>query len=294
MELNYLRYFYEVAKAGSFTGAARKLHISQSALSKSVGLLEEHEGVKLLERSKKGVTLTALGTEVFLQSERIFQTVMEIELTCRGKKQICEGPLSFGASDHVVNYLLVPNLQQLRRTYPKLTPSIFAGTPNDMIEKILSNEIEFGLFFTKINVPGIQYQSLFSVEMAAVCHPDLLVDGKSTPLKTVIQKSGFIASIRAQYQNHPSKDLMKLLDQDPHITFESNSQETQKRLCIHGAGVAYLARFMVEKELKSGQLKEIPLSKPTSIPLVLATRKGRDLSLNAQTFLRLLVQKDIF
>ncbi|RZA04544.1 MAG: LysR family transcriptional regulator, partial [Proteobacteria bacterium] len=54
MELNHLRYFYEVAKAGSFTNAARSLRISQSALSKTVALLEAREGVKLLQRSKSG------------------------------------------------------------------------------------------------------------------------------------------------------------------------------------------------------------------------------------------------
>src|SRR5690606_10163468 len=107
LELNHLRYFYEVARAGSFTEAARKLHISQSALSKAVSLLEQSEGVRLFERSKRGVTLTAVGAEVFQKSAGIFEAVREIQNACRGTKEICEGHLHFGASDHVTNYLLI-------------------------------------------------------------------------------------------------------------------------------------------------------------------------------------------
>lgn len=292
MELNHLKSFYEVAKDGSFTAAARRLRISQSALSKAVALLEDHEGVLLFERSKKGVTLTPLGGEVYLKAERLFQTLTEIEVLCRGTKETCKGPLRFGASDHVINYLLIKKIQHLRRSYPEVIPSLFSGTPNDIVELILRNEIEFGLFFTKVNVPGIQYESLFPLGMAIVCAPHLIPDIQKTVtparLKKILQEVGYIGSIQTQYQNHPSREFMKFLGKDPRIAYESNNQETQKRLCLEGAGVAYLARMMIEEEVREGRLVEIPLSQPISPQLVLASRKGRRLSLNARTFLNLL------
>src|SRR5688572_26359702 len=136
MELNHLRYFFEVAQAGSFTHAARKLRISQSSLSKAVALLEDREGVKLLQRSKKGVALTAVGTEVYRMSAAIFLTVTEIENTCRGTKEVCEGYLRFGASDHVTNYLLVDEVRALQKEHAKVVPSIFSGAPHEIIEMI--------------------------------------------------------------------------------------------------------------------------------------------------------------
>ena len=90
MELNYLRVFYEVAKIGRFTEAAKRLHISQSALSRSVALLEEAQGVKLFERSKRGVALTAVGQDVFHYCEQLFQTVKRIEDVCSGTRESCE------------------------------------------------------------------------------------------------------------------------------------------------------------------------------------------------------------
>jgi DNA-binding transcriptional LysR family regulator len=52
MELNHLRYFFEVAREGSFTSAARKLRVSQPSISKLVRILEEREGVLLFDRGK--------------------------------------------------------------------------------------------------------------------------------------------------------------------------------------------------------------------------------------------------
>src|SRR3954464_7166212 len=106
MELNHLRVFFEVARIGKFAEAAKRLNISQSALSRSVALLEESEGVKLFERSKSGVTLTTTGIEIFRHCEQLFQTVNKITEVCRGIQETCEGPLHFATTDHAINYLL--------------------------------------------------------------------------------------------------------------------------------------------------------------------------------------------
>lgn len=289
MELNHLRYFYEVAKSGSFSEAARRLHISQSALSKAVALLEDREGVLLLERSKKGVALTKVGIEVFAKSENIFQTLSEIENTCRGTKETCSGLLRLGASDHVSNYLLVERLQKMREDHPLVIPSLLAGTPNEIIAAISSLEIEFGLFFTKVPSPGIDYEVLQSIDMALACHPrfakSIRQAAKPAQLRETLNEIGFIGSIGAHYQHHPSETLMKLAGEQPTIAFEASSQETQKRLCLAGGGIAFLARFMVDNEIKSKELIEIPLPKAIRLDLLVATRRNQQLSLSARTFL---------
>lgn len=288
MELNHLRHFYEVAKAGSFTKAARAMRLSQSAISKTVALLEARENVKLLHRSKSGVALTPVGAEVFARAESIFATVTDIENTCRGFKETCEGVLRFGASDHVSNYLLTPRSEEFHQRYPALLMSVFSGTPNEIVDLVLKSELEFGLFFTKVNSPGIVYEVVKPVEMAIVYRPDVLPPGKLSPsdLPELMEKVGFISSIRKHYNQHPSQGLFELIGKDPKVTFESSSQETQKRLCLAGGGFAYLARFMVEEELKDKKLKEFPLRQKLTLNLLLAKKKGAPLTFNARTLLR--------
>jgi DNA-binding transcriptional LysR family regulator len=291
MELNHLRVFYEVAKIGRFTEAAKRLNISQSALSRSVALLEESEGVQLFERSKRGVALTPIGTEVFLRCEELFRTFHEIEGLCRGTRETCEGPLRFATTDHVTNDLLVGPLQSFRKRYPLVIPSLFTGTPDEIVHALLNTECEFGLLFSKVTIPQIDYQILRAAEpMVLVCHPDVWKKNKSSSdaktLKKVIESVGYIASIGALLQTRPSRVLQELFGEMPRIGFETNSQEVQKRICIKGGGVAYLSRFMVASEIESGKLHEIQVDHPHVFNLWFATRKGRQLSFTARTFLQ--------
>src|ERR1700753_4243978 len=69
MELRHLRYFQTVAELGSVTGAARRLYISQSAISEQIRDLEHELGCALLDRSRRGVHLTPQG-QVFLEEAR--------------------------------------------------------------------------------------------------------------------------------------------------------------------------------------------------------------------------------
>lgn len=293
MELNHLRYFFEVAKSGSFTEAARRLHVSQSALSKAVAQLEDREGLKLFIRSKKGVSLTPVGTEVFEKSRAVFDAIEEIRASAQGKKTIREGHLRFGASNHIVNYLLTDPIQRLIASYPQVIPGIVTGGPNEIVASILANESEFGLFFTKLNIPQLIYEPLLTVEMVVVHSPRIQPKsekGGIPRLRQLLRKHGYICSVGSQFMHHPSASLIGQLGEFPRVVFECNGQDAQKNFCMKVGGLAYLARFMVQTELQRGSLVEYPLVKKTFLDIQLAKRRGRPLSLNAQTFIELLKQ----
>lgn len=293
MELNYLRVFYEVAKTGKFSETSQRLNVSQSALSRSVSLLEETEGVSLFDRSKKGVSLTPKGLEVFKLCEKLFQTEKEIENLCRGLHEKCEGPLRFAASDHVINDFLVRPLHEFRQQYPKTKPCIRAGTPDEIIHFLLTTDCEFALMFAKINTPQVDFRRLHPETMSLVCHPDLWKECKSSSnektLRKLIAKYGYISSIGATLDRRPSRVLVELFGEIPPIGLEINSQESQKRFCLAGEGVAYLTRFMVKKEIEQGHLFEIPVENIHDFHLWLARPKGKHLSLTSRTFLKYLI-----
>lgn len=283
MELNYLRVFYEVARAGKFSESARKLRVSQSALSRSVRLLEESEGVTLFERSKSGVTLTPKGQEIFRLCDELFKKEKEIENLCRGIQEKCEGVMRFASSDHLVNDFLPGPLLKFKRKHPGIIPSIRTGTPEEITGFLLRDECEFALMFAKVNTPQIEYKKLHLEKMSLVCHPDLWKECKT--LKKLIAKYGYISSIDARLNRRASHVMLELFGQIPRIVFEVNGQESQKRFCLAKEGVAYLARFMVRKEIESGELFEIPIESAHEFYLWLATVKGKQLSLSSRTFL---------
>lgn len=290
MDLSYLRVFYEVAKAGKFSEAAQKNNVSQSALSRSVALLEEQEGVLLFDRSKKGVSLTTKGQEVFLLCEQLFRTEKEIENLCRGVQEKCEGPLRFAASDHVVNDYLLQPLHEFRRLYPTVVPSIRSGSPDEIVQALLTTNCEFGLMFAKVTIPHIEYHRLQPEPMALVCRPDIWKENRSSnnekTLKAVLKKYGYLCSIGALLEGRSSRVMLELFGEAPQVGLEINSQESQKRFCLAGEGVAYLSRFMVKNEIDSGKLFEIPVESAHQFHLWLAKARGKQLSLTSRMFLK--------
>jgi len=289
MELNHLRVFFEVARIGSFTEAARRLNISQSALSRSVALLEDAEGVVLFDRSKRGVSLTPVGMEVFQHCESMFQTVKKIQEVCQGTRATCEGPLRFSTTDHLINYVLVKPLQRFRDEFPDVIPSLLIGTPDEIVNSLLNSENEFGLMFAKVVTPQIDYEPLREEPMALVVNAKVWQDNRggnqTATLHKVITKVGYISSIGAHTQSRASRVLLELFGKMPRIGFETNGQEAQKQVCLAGGGVAYLSRFMVEREIKNGELHEIDVESPHVFKLWLATKKGRIMSTTAKMFL---------
>ena len=255
-----------------------------------MALLEESEGVQLFERSKAGVQLTPLGQEVFTRCEELFKKFSDIENICRGQLETCEGPLRLATADHVTNDLLIKPMQKFLRDYPLVTPSVFIGVPDEIIQNLLYTECEFALLFAKIPLPTIDYQIIRAEPMALVCNPKIWKLNRQSSvqktLKKVLSDVGYLASPGARLQSRPTRVLLELFGEMPKIGIETNSQEAQKRFCMAGAGVAYLQRFMVEKEIERGELIEVPLENLHSFNLWLATRRGRQLSLAARTFLK--------
>ena len=127
MQLDRLRYFHAVARAGSFTKAARQLRVSQPSVSKTVRLLEEHEGVTLLDRTGRGgVTLTPAGRRFLTSCDAIFEELECLRRAVIQEREECVGHLKVGASDNVCNYLmselLAPFLLFVPARFSRLTP----------------------------------------------------------------------------------------------------------------------------------------------------------------------------
>ncbi|MBN9022236.1 MAG: LysR family transcriptional regulator, partial [Rhizobiales bacterium] len=115
--LRHVRYFVAVADAGSISGAARQLSISQSAVTEAVKALEDDLGAALLERSGRGVALTHRGQLFLRDAGRILEAVADARRTSAGKDAL-SGVLHLGASSLVAGYILAELLARFRRAYP--------------------------------------------------------------------------------------------------------------------------------------------------------------------------------
>ena len=144
MELRHLRYFCAVAENQSFTLAARELHVSQSGVSGQVLGLELEIGVKLLNRNRRGVSLTPEGA-IFLREAReiLKQSERAVQVITRASQGQC-GQLTIGLCGPATS----PFLPRLIRDFRKREPGVLVGlkdiAPANQPEALANGEIDIG------------------------------------------------------------------------------------------------------------------------------------------------------
>lgn len=145
MELYQLRYLLAIARAGSISGAARDLGVSQSTLSAAVSRLEDECGTTLFLRTRDGVRPTETGallveraSALLASVERTIEEVREIETEARGRFVI-------GCHDSLGSYFLPDLLRAMADKMPSVELQIWNGSSMDVRDAVLRREVHFGL-----------------------------------------------------------------------------------------------------------------------------------------------------
>jgi DNA-binding transcriptional LysR family regulator len=144
MELRHLRYLVAVAEYGSFTGAASRLHVAQSAISEQLSNLQEEIGVPLFKRSAKKATLTAAG-ELFLEEARRVLSSADhaVEVAQRAHRGEI-GTLRIGFFAGAVGVSFPKLIRAFRAQHPNVQLSLVEMTSTLQWESLIKGEIDVG------------------------------------------------------------------------------------------------------------------------------------------------------
>jgi DNA-binding transcriptional LysR family regulator len=142
-----LRYFVAVAEELSFNRAAQRLHISQPPLSNQIKRLEEELGVRLFDRSSRGVQMTEAGELLLEEARRIFvqvdQTVRTVQHVGHGEV----GHLTLGFVASASNEVLPPILRTFRERYPEVDLFLREMRPDRIVHQLHNKQIDVGFLY---------------------------------------------------------------------------------------------------------------------------------------------------
>lgn len=124
LDWDKLRMFHTVAVAGSFTHAGQSLNLSQSAISRQIGTLEESLGVLLFHRHARGLILTEQGELLYSATLDVYEKLIMIESQISDTKNKTAGPLKITVSNFLGAYWLAPKIKDLISEYPSLKLTI--------------------------------------------------------------------------------------------------------------------------------------------------------------------------
>lgn len=140
--LKQLEYLLAAAEAGSVTGAAAKLYLSQSAVSTALADLEQSLGAQLFVRHPRGMSLTAVGQEVVADSRRIIMGVEEMHESARTSVESIAGKLRVGCYSSLAPVLLPMVIDEFLRRHPRVELSFLEGNQQTLADSLASGALD--------------------------------------------------------------------------------------------------------------------------------------------------------
>ncbi len=262
--LSSYRIFYAVANAGNISKAAKELYISQPAISKSIQKLEDSVGVRLFDRSSRGVTLTSEGELLYSHVKSAFETLSLGEEKLRRSIALGVGHLSIGVSSTLCKYILLPYLKDFIKKYPHINISISCHSTNQTLALLEDGKLDVGLIGKPENSKNIDFYCLREIEDIFVATDDYLHILKLRGIESdqILQNSTLMLLDKENITRQYIDDYF----QSNHITIQDTIEVSNMDLLIEmskiSLGVGCVIRDFVKEELESGILKEIPLGIP--------------------------------
>lgn len=157
MEIRVLRYFLEIAREGSVTRAAERLHVSQPTLSKQIKELEAELGKKLFIRSSFSVRLTEEGMLLRKRAEDILDMVGKTEAEFKALGEITGGDIRIGCAESDGMKYLAQRVKSLQEQYPRLRLHLYSGNTEDVEERLDRGLLDFAVIAQEVDLSKYNY-----------------------------------------------------------------------------------------------------------------------------------------
>ena len=173
MELDQLRHFLKVAEYSNFTRAAEDISLSQPALSRSVGRLEEELGQPLFERQTRSVSLTDAGHLLLERARQILLLVDDTKALFHDDGKT--GRIRVASIPTIAPYFLPERLKRFHRNFPGANVVVHEDTTENLLKKLNDGLVDVMIAALPIEAKYLQIEKLFDEEL-------LLVAAKENPL----------------------------------------------------------------------------------------------------------------
>jgi LysR family transcriptional regulator, low CO2-responsive transcriptional regulator len=286
-----IRAFASLARTGSFTLAAKELHLTQSAISHSMKALEREVGCRVLDKLGKKVVLTEAGEALLVHVERILaeMALARAELDQLGKWG--QSRLRLGASSTACQHILPTVLREFRESFPQCVISIEPGDTPEMIAALRDRRIDLAVNLEPRRDEPLSFRPLFTDELSFVLSPLHPWAREGRVERSQIAKQHYIIYGKRSYTAGMIDEYFREEEIVLYSSIDLGSMEAIKELVKLGLGISILATWTCRKEIEERSLVSLPLGKRK-----LRRRwgvlhwRGRRLSLAEETFIGLCEQ----
>lgn len=255
MEIRQLKAFLVIAETQTFTAGARRLNITQAAISMQIRQLEDELGIQLFTRTPRKVIITEAGEALLERARKILNehdgAVAEIAEIAGGQF----GRLRIGTASGTFAVNQLPSIiLQLRVLRPYADTSVHSGTSHELVERILNGEVDIAFVSLPVENLNITTESLFRDELVAIAHPAHPRANEREMNAAALANEDLILGEQGGNTRRMIDEFFAKENVRPHIVMELARQEAIIEMVQNDLGVGMAGSKSVAKSVADGKL----------------------------------------
>jgi len=254
MDLRQLEILCAIAETGTFTGAGEKLHVSQSAISRQVLLLEEELREPLFIRQGRGAVPTRAGQTLIELGRRLLEDLTATVGQMRDEGQELHGLVQIAGGMTVCLYVFPLLLKEFRRIHPRVDIKLITGATPRLIRQLRTGQADVALLTLPVEEPSFVVVPALREELMLVLPPGHPLASKRRVTPKDLALEPFVLF-------EPNSNTRRTIDRffarvgiEPRVVLETENVEILKSLVESGMGLTIIPYQSVADEVRAGQL----------------------------------------
>lgn len=269
MKLRSIESFCAAVEEKSISAAARRMYLTQPTVSERLAELERETQLPLLERSRRGVQLTAEGTAFYEQARKVLDEMKAMRSTVRNLRNEGDARLRFAACVTVGERLLPDWLWQFKNQTPKVVPMVLMGNDEAVLSVVRSGEMPIGIVASDKNDDDFESTTVLEDELVVVVAPNHPWARRRISLEDLPDKPFISREQGSAIRSVVERTLKEMGDIPLNVQMELGSTTAVKEAIESGLGFSILSRTDVQRKLEAGVLVQVEgLSIPWSFKLI--------------------------
>jgi DNA-binding transcriptional LysR family regulator len=254
MDLRQLEILQAIAETGSFTASGRKLHVSQSAISRQILLLEEELGEPLFLRVGRQVRMTPAAESLVQLGQRVFLDVRDTVGAITDRTRELRGTLRLSGGMTVCLYVFPPLLKHLRRVHPHLDVRLTVAMAGRSVQEIRGGRVDAGLLTLPVDESDMVTVPVLREELLLVTTPTHPLARRRRVTPKDLAHLPFVLFEVGSATRKVIDTFFAGEGIEPTIVMDTENVEIIKAMVKTGMGVGIVPYQAVAREVKAGQL----------------------------------------
>ena len=260
VELSALRVFLVAAEERNFSKAAKRLHMSQSAISQNIQTIERAYKIDLFDRHGRTVELSEAGQNILPMVREVLLAARLLEDGLQDVNSQVGGELLIGCSTSAGKYILPTLLAEFQRDYPAVHPRVKIISRDSVTDRLVNRFVPIGITSRLIDHHNIESVPLFEDRIILIVHPDhpwamygraFASDILDQPFITREDTSGTCETVMEGLKPQ------NITIDNFNVVMELGNTEAIEMAVERGVGIAFVSEMVAARGLALGRIKKV-------------------------------------